>query len=80
MKYADGQEVRLGDRVKLAHDQGGIVVCMIDTAEYTEKYPKDAWSYLQNGVMIEFPKFGLIHYPEGPEPDIELIERAKGKP
>ena len=34
MKYCDGQDVRLGDRVKLGSDQGGIVVASIDTGQY----------------------------------------------
>ena len=33
MKYADGQEVRLGDRVELGQDDGGVVVASIDTGE-----------------------------------------------
>jgi hypothetical protein len=31
MKYWDGQEVKLGDRVKLDKDEGGIVVASMDT-------------------------------------------------
>ena len=38
MKYPDGQEVRLGDRVKLGHDDGGVVVASIDTNEYTSEH------------------------------------------
>ena len=74
MKYADGQEVRLRDRVKLGEDEGGIVVCSIDTAEYTDDYPEAQWSHLKKGVMISFPKYGLIHYEE-PEEDLQLIAR-----
>ena len=74
MKYADGQEVRLRDRVKLGEDEGGIVVCSIDTAEYTDDYPQAQWSHLKKGVMISFPKYGLIHYEE-PEEDLQLIAR-----
>jgi len=75
MKYPDGQEVQLGDRVKLGNDSGGVVVCSIDTDEYTEKHSKVQWGYLKKGVMIEFPLWGLIHYEE-PEEDLELIARA----
>ena len=74
MKYADGQEVRLRDRVKLGEDEGGIVVCSIDTAEYNDDYPEAQWSHLKKGVMISFPKYGLIHYEE-PEEDLQLIAR-----
>lgn len=76
MKYADGQEVRLGDRVKLGQDEGGIVVASIDTGEYSNDHSEAQWGYLKKGVMIEFPVYGLIHY-EKSEPDLQLIERAR---
>lgn len=78
MKYPDGQEVRLGDRVKLGQDGGGIVVASIDTGEYTEDHSEAQWGYLKKGVMIKFPLHGLIHY-EKPEPDLQLIERAQAR-
>src|SRR6266571_1040879 len=34
MKYPDGQEVRLGDQVRLGENDGGVVVASIDTDEY----------------------------------------------
>lgn len=60
LKYADGQEVRLGDRVKLGQDDGGVVVASIDTNEYSGKHSEAQWGYLKKGVMIEFPLHGLI--------------------
>ena len=75
MKYWDGQEVRLGDRVKLGADEGGIVVASMDTDEYSEEHPKEQWGYLKKGVMIEFPLYRLIHYDKLDE-DLELISRA----
>ncbi len=78
MKYADGQEVRLGDRVRLGEDGGGVVVCSIDTNEYSNEYPEAQWGYQKKGVMINFPMYGLIHYEE-PEPDLQLIARGQPK-
>lgn len=75
MKYPDGQEVRLGDRVKLGEDDGGVVVACIDTNECTSEHSKAQWGYLKKGAIIGFPKRGLIHYEE-PEPHLQLIERA----
>ena len=75
MKYPDGRQVRLGDRVKLGGDDAGIVVASIDTNEYSTEHPSAQWSYLQKGVMIEFPSYGLIHYEE-PDADLQLIARA----
>lgn len=74
MKYCDGQDVHVGDRVRLGDDDSGVVVCSIDTKEYTEAHPREQWSYLGKGVMIEFKKYGLIHYEE-PEIDLQLIAR-----
>ena len=76
MKYPDGQEVRLGDRVKLGRNEQGIVVASIDTNEYNPEHPAAQWSYLKKGVMIEFSgTYGLIHYEE-PDADLQLIARA----
>ena len=76
MKYPHGQEVRLGDRVRLGTDDGGIVVASIDGRDYSEGYSEAQSGYLQKGVMIEFPSNGLVHYEE-PEPGLQLVERAK---
>jgi hypothetical protein len=76
MRYSDGRKVKLGDRVKLGQDEGGVVVCSIDDDEYSDYYPKEQWGYLKKGVMINFPLYGLIHYEE-PEPDLHLIDRAE---
>jgi hypothetical protein len=67
MRLSDGYLLRLGDRVTLDGQDTGTVVCSIDTNEYTESYPQADWAYLKEGVLVEFPKFGLIHYlyPEG---------------
>jgi hypothetical protein len=73
MKYADGQEAKLGDKVKLGDDEG-IVVCSIDSDDYSEGYSKEQWDYLKKGVMISFQKYGLIHYKE-PENDLKLVSR-----
>jgi hypothetical protein len=74
MKYSDGREARLGDRVRLGSD-GGIVVCSMDTDEYTEENPKAQWGYLKRGVMIEFRALGLVHYEE-PYNGLELVARS----
>lgn len=62
MKYHDGQEVMIEDTVKLGQDRNGLVVCIIDDDVYTPAHPREQWSYLKKGLMIEFPMYGLIHY------------------
>lgn len=75
MNYIDGTPVKVGDIVGLGEDRNGVVVCSMDDGIYTPEHPREQWGYLGRGVMIEFPKWGLIHY-ETPEPDLELISRA----
>ena len=75
MKYPDGKEAHLGDKVRLGQDEEGVVVCSIDTGEYSDKYPEEQWGYLQRGVLINFPNSGLIHYEE-PDSDLSLIKQA----
>jgi hypothetical protein len=47
MKYPDGQDVRLGDKVSLWAGARGVVVCSLDTQEYSAAYPAAEWSYLK---------------------------------
>lgn len=74
MKYADGREIQLGDRVLLYGIQTGLVVFSIDTDEYSEEFPKDNWAYLKSGVMIRADNGALIHlaYPDENDPN-EII-------
>ena len=75
-KYADGQEVKLGDRVSLGQDDQGVVVALIEKGEFGPRHHRDQWAYLKSGVLVEFPSYGLIHY-ESPEPDLSFIERKR---
>jgi len=56
----------------------GVVVCSLDTHEYTDAYPRQEWGYLRKGVLIDSSQAGLIHYVE-PEQTLELIERSRGE-
>lgn len=78
MLYADGRPVRLGDMVSLGEDRTGEVVCAIDDDAYAEAFPKAAWAYLGQGVLIRFRTDGLIHYRVA-EPDLLLVARASGR-
>lgn len=75
MKYADGEEVRLGDRVRFDQGEEGVVVFSIDTQEYSQEFPEAQWGYLKKGVMVAFPSCGLVHY-EQSAPDLQLIARV----
>jgi hypothetical protein len=77
MKYPNGGEVRLGDVVALGGDEQGIVVCSTDAGEYSDAYPRAHWDYLDSGVLIEFPSYGLIHYKD-PEAGLRLLAHGPG--
>lgn len=74
MKYLDGNEIHVGDKV-IADDSEGVVVCVIDTKQFSNSYP-EGWISAEKGVFIETTKWGLVHYPEIDE-DVSLIERQK---
>jgi hypothetical protein len=75
VKYADGQEVKVGDIVKLWSGCTGLVVANIDSDSYTENYPKTEWGYLKHGILVDTDTAGVIHYPEADE-ELQLITRA----
>lgn len=75
MKYRNGQEARVGDRIRVGGDSTGVVVCSIDSDEYTPEFPREQWSYLGNGVMIRFANYGLVHYTD-PDEDLDFVGRA----
>ena len=74
--YADGLEVRLGDRVRLGGDSGGAVVCDIGSGQFSADFPANEWAHLQKGIVVAFPAYGIIHMEE-PEPDLHLVGRSK---
>lgn len=75
MKYPDGTEAKLGDRVRYSDGSVGVVVCSMDTDKYSASHPKSQWGYLKKGIMVQSERMGLVHYEE-PDEDMVLIERA----
>jgi len=76
MRYPDGREARLGDKVRYSDGSTGIVVCSIDTDEYSDSHSKEQWGYLEKGILVDTTSMGLVHY-EKPDNDMVLIERAQ---
>jgi hypothetical protein len=66
----------VGDEVYLWNGATRVVVCSLDTGEYTSEFPEAEWSYLKSGVPIRTPEAGLIHYLQ-PEANFELISRGR---
>jgi hypothetical protein len=51
MKYVDGTEARLGDRLPVSNADVGVVVASIDTGEYSPGYPNETCAIrLSNGA------------------------------
>lgn len=75
MNYANGRQIAVGDRVKLWRGRRGVVVCSIDTGEYTKEYPEADWAYLKAGIMVKTDSGELFHYKAADE-DFELIRRG----
>jgi hypothetical protein len=73
MKYPSGRKVAVGDHVKLWSNQRGVVVCSIDTKEFTHDYPKEEWEYLGSGIIIKTDSGEIFHYTE-PDEDFEFIK------
>jgi hypothetical protein len=75
LQYADGQELKLGDHVRVGEDDG-IVVASLDTGEFSDPLGKTQWRFLKTGVLVMLPDHGLVHCKEL-GPDIKLIQRLR---
>ncbi len=75
MQYADGQELKLGDHVRVGEDDG-IVVASLDTGEFSDPLGKTQWRFLKSGVLVMLPAHGLVHCKEL-GPDIKLVQRLR---
>jgi hypothetical protein len=69
-----GKLIRVGHHLKVGGDWAvGIVVCSMDTGEYSTSHPKEEWAYLERGIMVQTDKAGLIHYVDNDQ-EIEVID------
>ena len=62
MKYPNGLEIQIRDRVKLNTGDLGVVAFSVDADEFSEEFKKEEWSYLQEGVMVKTDEGVLIYY------------------
>lgn len=75
MLYPSGEEAHIGDKVRLGESERGVVVCSLDTNEFSQKYPRWEWLELKRGILVEFANLGLVHYVE-PEESLVLVSRS----
>jgi hypothetical protein len=76
MRYADGNDAKIGDVVAIDDQYQGVVVASIDSDEYSAQYPKEDWAFLQKGVLIDTNFAGLVHYSESSDEHMVLLRRA----
>jgi hypothetical protein len=75
MKYADGSEARLGDRVRIRNGETGVIVVSVDTGEFSAEYPKGEWEHLKTGVLVRTDKGALVRFADPLSPG--LLERVQ---
>ncbi|WP_303761277.1 hypothetical protein [Alcanivorax jadensis] len=78
MKYSDGTQAKIGDKVLIGEKYHGIVVADMDGDEYSRECPRKQWGYLVSGVMIDTDFGGLVHYEQDSLVGefMELVQRA----
>jgi hypothetical protein len=76
VKYSDGNEAWVGDRITIDGRYLGHVVACIDRGEYSPEHPKEQWGYLAKGIMVNTDFGGLVHYPDGAHEHMVLVARA----
>lgn len=76
MRYRDGSEARVGDRVAIDGGHRGRIVACLDRGEYARDYAAADWNYLQRGLLIETEFGGLVHYPDAGVEGFELLRRV----
>ncbi len=64
MKYPDGSEARLGDRVRITNGDTGLIVASMDTNEFSSEYPADNYAHLRTGILILTDKGALVRLEE----------------
>jgi hypothetical protein len=75
MKYADGTDARLGDRVRLANGDTGVVVASMDTDEFSSEYPAENYANLKTGILILTDAGALVRLEEPDHSDLLARER-----
>ena len=76
MKYSNGEEIKLGDRVKLGDDNNGLIIGLLGDKIGLDDDFIGQWGHLEKGFIAKFPQYGLIHY-EKAEADLELVSRMQ---
>lgn len=75
MRYADGNEPKVGDRLLIDGKYKGVLVADIDAGQSLPGH--HAWAYLGKGLMVDTDFGGLVHYTETATDDLRLLSRGQ---
>ena len=78
MKYADNDDVKLGDKVLWLGSnpiEKGVVVCLIDEDKFLNGYDFTTLKNNGGGIMVLFDDMGLVQILRDDDIDIGLISR-----
>ena len=69
MKYPDGADMRVGDRVRIRGGPTGTVdtgtiVISFDTGEYSPGYAKEDWAHNETGILVVSDRGSLVRFDE----------------
>ena len=62
LKYADGTEAHLGDRVRITNGDAGTVIASMDTDEYGPEATKENWAHMGNGILVRTDRGALVQF------------------
>jgi hypothetical protein len=62
MKYHDGTEMHVGDRVRIKNGDTGVIVASMDTGEFSSDYPKENWGDLKTGILVRTDKGAIVRF------------------
>jgi hypothetical protein len=62
MKYIDGTEARLGDRVRVTNGDTGTVIASMDTDEYGPEATKENWAHMGEGILVRTDRGALVQF------------------
>lgn len=61
-QYVDGRRMAVGDTANIPGVGHGKIVAIIDEQEFSDRYPKSDWAYLERGILLEIIGMGLTYY------------------
>jgi hypothetical protein len=77
MQYLNGLDAKVGDVVMLGDRETGVVVCSFTNAEYCPGYESFMRRHTSEGILIDFPTYGLMHF-KFAEVGLTLLSRRTG--